>query len=648
MSAGADLLTGCTSNDPDNGDDKAAADTQPAADDKPGKPITIGYAGPQADHGWLNAINDNAKKRAEKYSEVTLEVTKVQNNTAQQISQIETLINKKVDVLVVLPADGKALTQVGLKAMRAGIPVINLDRIFNSPQAYRCWVGGDNYGMGLNAAHYGVTGQVTVDDRRRVHRPPHLQAPWSPSRPTRVRQPAARTPCASNSTASAGSLAFDLEQAQRAGVPRRHRARGTRRFPADPRHRTRTPLPGRLVAAGPRARLQGATFVHQARDLVHAVAEGRGPEPSFADGLQVQRVLAAVEESAEKNSVYTPILPEGGRQRHATQLHALHRTVGGPAAGGGLPPRPRLRLRRPGTGLLGRPLRGRQGPGRPLLRGIPAPAARQVRPQVLGRLQPPGRPGRLRRHHRRTPRGDPAARIWGDGDAEGVRQRAAAEIKDTARAAARLGVDTVIGFTGSAIWHLVAMFPPAPASMIERGYQELRGPLNPILDVFDAEGVRFAHEVHQSEIAYDYWTTQRALEAVDHRPAFGLNFDPSHFVSRPRPRRLPVGLPRPHLPRRLQGGPQAPRRPQRAARLPPAVGRPAARLGLRVGRARRRPWKGCVFRMLRFIDYQGPVSVEWEDAGMDRVQGAPEALSRLKAFDFEPPSASFDAAFENS
>ncbi|WP_316311489.1 Gfo/Idh/MocA family oxidoreductase, partial [Clavibacter michiganensis] len=51
------------------------------------------------------------------------------------------------------------------------------------------------------------------------------------------------------------------------------------------------------------------TFVHQARDLVHAVAEGRGPEPSFADGLQVQRVLAAVEESAEKNSVYTPITP---------------------------------------------------------------------------------------------------------------------------------------------------------------------------------------------------------------------------------------------------------------------------------------------------------------------------------------------------
>ncbi|MFJ8032574.1 Gfo/Idh/MocA family protein [Streptomyces sp. NPDC096032] len=49
------------------------------------------------------------------------------------------------------------------------------------------------------------------------------------------------------------------------------------------------------------------TFVHQARDLVHAIDEGRRPDPSFADGLQVQRVLAAVEESAEKNSVYTPV-----------------------------------------------------------------------------------------------------------------------------------------------------------------------------------------------------------------------------------------------------------------------------------------------------------------------------------------------------
>ncbi|MFJ1776769.1 substrate-binding domain-containing protein [Streptomyces anulatus] len=150
VSAGA-LLTACTSNEPKK--TEPAGNSAPA-DDKPGKAVTIGFAGPQADHGWLNAINVNAKSRAETYSDVILEITEGSNDTAAQIGQVKTLINKKVDVLVVLPADGKALTQVGLEAMRAGIPVVNLDRIFASPQAYRCWVGGDNYGMGLNAGHY--------------------------------------------------------------------------------------------------------------------------------------------------------------------------------------------------------------------------------------------------------------------------------------------------------------------------------------------------------------------------------------------------------------------------------------------------------------------------------------------------------------
>jgi ribose transport system substrate-binding protein len=152
VSTGA-LLTACTSNEPKD-QEPAADNAAPVADDKPGKAVTIGFAGPQADHGWLNAINDNAKNRAKKYSDVTLEITEGSNDTAQQIGQIQTLINKKVDVLVILPADGKALTQVGLQAMKAGIPVINLDRVFASPQAYRCWIGGDNYGMGLNAGHY--------------------------------------------------------------------------------------------------------------------------------------------------------------------------------------------------------------------------------------------------------------------------------------------------------------------------------------------------------------------------------------------------------------------------------------------------------------------------------------------------------------
>ncbi|OEU91746.1 sugar ABC transporter substrate-binding protein [Streptomyces abyssalis] len=151
--AGAALFAaGCTSNK--SNDDKEEAGQANVADDKPGKQVTIGFAGPQADHGWLNAINEQAQERAKKYKDVTLEATEGSNDNAQQVGQIETLINKKVDVLVILPADGKALTQVGLKAMRAGIPVVNLDRVFASQQAYRCWIGGDNYGMGLNAGRY--------------------------------------------------------------------------------------------------------------------------------------------------------------------------------------------------------------------------------------------------------------------------------------------------------------------------------------------------------------------------------------------------------------------------------------------------------------------------------------------------------------
>ncbi|MEU1667490.1 substrate-binding domain-containing protein [Streptomyces sparsogenes] len=154
--AGALFAAGCTSNENnDSGGDSAdSRQAANAADTKPGKEVTIGFAGPQADHGWLNAINEQAKRRAKEYEDVTLQTTEGSNDTAQQIGQIETLINKKVDVLVILPADGKALTQIGLKAMKAGIPVVNLDRVFASPQAYRCWIGGDNYGMGLNAGRY--------------------------------------------------------------------------------------------------------------------------------------------------------------------------------------------------------------------------------------------------------------------------------------------------------------------------------------------------------------------------------------------------------------------------------------------------------------------------------------------------------------
>jgi ribose transport system substrate-binding protein len=147
------LASACTGNaDPKSKETAAVAAT--GANAAPGKKVVIGFAGPQADHGWLNAINENAKKEAAKYPDVQLKITEGSNDAAQQASQIQTLINQKVDVLIILPADGKQMTPTGRNAMNAGIPVINLDRVFDTAQAYRTWIGGDNYRMGLNAGNY--------------------------------------------------------------------------------------------------------------------------------------------------------------------------------------------------------------------------------------------------------------------------------------------------------------------------------------------------------------------------------------------------------------------------------------------------------------------------------------------------------------
>jgi ribose transport system substrate-binding protein len=152
LGAGA-LLTSCTSNDTGSTQNSQAA--APAGDNaKPGKTVTIGFSGPQADHGWIAAIGKNAQAHAKLFSDVKFEPVEATNDVTKQISSIETLIDKKVDALVILPFDGKALTSVGKKAMDAGIPVINLDRIFDTQQAYRVWIGGDNYGMGQSAGNY--------------------------------------------------------------------------------------------------------------------------------------------------------------------------------------------------------------------------------------------------------------------------------------------------------------------------------------------------------------------------------------------------------------------------------------------------------------------------------------------------------------
>ncbi|WP_461037323.1 substrate-binding domain-containing protein [Streptomyces mayteni] len=155
--AAVGLLAACTSNTPeDDGDDNEGGGQQNAAssNDDPGENVVIGFSGPQADHGWLAAINTFAEQTAEQYSDVELRMAEGTNDPSAQISAIETFINDGVDAIVLLPTDGAALTQVATQAMEAGIPVVNVDREFSDDAAARTTILGDNYGMGVSAGEY--------------------------------------------------------------------------------------------------------------------------------------------------------------------------------------------------------------------------------------------------------------------------------------------------------------------------------------------------------------------------------------------------------------------------------------------------------------------------------------------------------------
>lgn len=236
--------------------------------------------------------------------------------------------------------------------------------------------------------------------------------------------------------------------------------------------------------------------------------------------------------------------------------------------------------------------------------------------------------------------------VWGDGDAEGVRRRAAADMGRAARVARRLGADTVVGFTGSKIWQYFAQFPPVPDSVIEAGYADFAKRWNPILDVFDSEGVRFAHEVHPSEIAYDYWTSLMTLDVIERRSAFGFNWDPSHMLWQGID---PVDF-------LIEFADRIYHVDCKDTRMRPSTGRNGL-LGSHLpwGDPRRRwdfvstgrgdvPWEDA-FRTLRAIEYRGPISIEWEDSGMDRLRGASEAIQFVRSLLWERPDGRFDAAF---
>ncbi len=236
--------------------------------------------------------------------------------------------------------------------------------------------------------------------------------------------------------------------------------------------------------------------------------------------------------------------------------------------------------------------------------------------------------------------------VWGDGNPAGVNQRAAEDLKNAARAAQVFDVEVVNGFTGSTIWHLLYSFPPVPKRMIDDGYQLFADRFNPILDVFAECGVRFALEVHPTEIAFDIYSAS-GIEAIDRREEFGFNFDPSHlhwqgvdpveFL-----RAFPDRIYHVHIKDAI-------------TTLNGQTGILASHLEFgdpRRGWDFRSPGRGSVnfeeiIRTLNQIGYAGPLSVEWEDCGMDREFGAREACEFVKRINFSSSNVQFDAAFSD-
>ena len=232
------------------------------------------------------------------------------------------------------------------------------------------------------------------------------------------------------------------------------------------------------------------------------------------------------------------------------------------------------------------------------------------------------------------------------GQSAKIREWAVEEMKFIARAARSMGVSVVNGFMGSPIWKYWYSFPQTSDEMIDSAFNEIVRLWSPIFDEFDKQGVKFALEVHPTEIAFDYYTAERLLEEFDYRPTLGFNFDPSHLLWQ--------GV-TPHVFLR-----DFKERIYHVHMKDVAVTRDgkAGILGSHISFGdTRRGWNfrslghgdvdfENIIRELNAMNYQGPLSVEWEDSGMEREFGAKEACQFVRKIDFPPSDVAFDEALK--
>ena len=229
---------------------------------------------------------------------------------------------------------------------------------------------------------------------------------------------------------------------------------------------------------------------------------------------------------------------------------------------------------------------------------------------------------------------------------EAMREWAVQEVKYIIQAAENLGIEIITGFMGSPIWNYWYSFPQTSEEMIEEGFNTIVKRWTPLFDEMDKYGKKFALEVHPTEIAYDYYTFVRLLKAFNYRKTLGMNFDPSHLIWQGiKPhlmiRELPDRIYHVHI-------------KDASVTLDGLTGILGSHIEFgktRRGWNFRSPGRGevdfsAIIRELNEINYEGPLAVEWEDSGMDRLKGAAEAFEFTKTINIMPFSGSFDDALK--
>lgn len=230
---------------------------------------------------------------------------------------------------------------------------------------------------------------------------------------------------------------------------------------------------------------------------------------------------------------------------------------------------------------------------------------------------------------------------------EAIREWGIQEVKYTIQAAKNLGIKIITGFMGSPIWNYWYSFPQTSPEMIEEGYNTIVERWTPLLDEMDKYGIKFALEVHPTEIAFDYYTFVKLLKAFNYRKTLGMNFDPSHLLWQ--------GI-KPHLMiRELPDRVYHVHIKDASVTLDGLNGILGSHLefgSTRRGWNFRSPGRGdvdfsSIIRELNEMSYDGPLSVEWEDSGMERLRGASEAYDFVKEINITPHTGAFDDALKN-